>query len=59
MHIFHLIAWGSADDTANDCQTMSYSHVEEDLNKKEHSTLIIESNSSLTDACFFQNKLKA
>ena len=40
-HIFHLIACGSADDTANGCQTMSYSHVEEDLNKNEHSTLII------------------
>ena len=36
MQILNLVVCGNADDTANVCQMMSFSRVEEDLNKNEH-----------------------
>ena len=44
MQIFDPIAC----DTANGCQTMSFSHVEKDINRKEHLNLNLEWKSSLT-----------
>ena len=40
MQISNPIARGNAVDTANDCQMMSYSHVEKDLSRNEHLNLI-------------------
>ena len=39
MQIFNTIACGNAADTVNGCQMMSYSHIEEDLNRNEHLNL--------------------
>ena len=54
MKIFDPIVCGNAADTANGCQMMSYSHVEKDLNRNEHS---IKSSIKhfITAAFFYQN----
>ena len=36
MQIFDPIARGNAADTVNDCQMMSYSHAEKDLDRNQH-----------------------
>ena len=36
MQILNLVVCGNTDDTANVCQMMSFSRVEEDLKKNEH-----------------------
>ena len=52
MQIFVPIAGGNAADTTNCCQMMTYSHVEKDLNRNDHLNVNLESNTSLTAACF-------
>ena len=42
MQIFDPIERGSAADTTNGCQTLSYSHVEKDINRNEHLNLNLE-----------------
>ena len=39
MQIFNSTSRSKPVDIANGCQMMSYSHVEKDLNKKEHLNL--------------------
>ena len=66
MYVFDAKARDNAAYTVNDCQMMSYSHVEKDLNRNEHLNLNLEQNTSLTapcfsqnNFCFIQNKLRA
>ena len=42
MQIFDPIVCGNAADTANDCQMMSFSHIEKDLNRNKYSKLNLE-----------------
>ena len=42
MQIFDPIVCGNAADTANDCQMMSFSHVQKDLNRNKYSKLNLE-----------------
>ena len=42
MQMFNPVACGNAADNANGFQMMSYSHVEENLNRNEHLNINLE-----------------
>ena len=48
MQISNPVACGNAADAVNDCQMMSHSHVEKNLNRCEHLNLNLEQNTLLT-----------